>query len=540
MMATRRSPSEWIRALVLTAVLGGTVAILVPGPTPAAGQSKPGGKILFAARQDIDTLDPHITNRAATRKILIQFMETLTVVNPQDGKISAGLAESWDISRDGKTYTFKLRKNVKFHDGTPCDAAAVKFTFDRIQEPLGATGVARAFLGPYEGSEVVDPHTVRVKFKQPYAPFLRMAGLSPLGPISPTAVRKMGQDFSRLPVGAGPFMVKEWVTKDHVTLVRNPSYNWAPSTAKHQGPAYVDEIVWRFVPEATTRTAILQTGEVSIAEDLSYVDVAGFERNPDVRILRGIPAGTPWTIFPNVQRPPTNDPAVRRALHHAISKDAIVRVVFHGQSRPAWSLLQPTTPGSAPLAKELFPYDPARARKILDEAGWKPGPDGIRAKEGKRLELLWIFGTNNGYEELAPLVQAMGREVGMDIQLREQPRAQMYEANRKGEHSIGELNWWFPDPSILTTNFHTSRLASFNPARLSDPEVDKLLDQASAMIDEGARMEVYRRIQRLLLETGAGIPLVDQVTVVGVRKEVREYGFNVVTFPVLYDVHLAK
>jgi peptide/nickel transport system substrate-binding protein len=539
-MVTRRALSERILALLLTAILGGMVAILVPGPTPAAGQPKPGGKILFAARQDIDTLDPHTTNRAATRKILIQFMETLTVVNPQDGKISPGLAESWDISRDGTTYTFKLRKNVKFHDGTPVDAAAVKFTFDRIQEPLGAAGVARAFLGPYEGSEVVDPHTVRVKFKQPYAPFLRMAGLSPLGPISPTAVKKMGQEFSRLPVGAGPFMVKEWVTKDHVTLVRNPSYNWAPSTAKHQGPAYVDEIVWRFVPEATTRTAILQTGEVNIAEDLSYVDVAGFERNPDVRILRGIPAGTPWTIFPNVQRPPTNDPAVRRALHHAISKDGIVRVVFHGQSRPAWSLLQPTTPGSAPLAKELFPYDPARARKILDEAGWKPGPDGIRVREGKRLELLWIFGTNNGYEEMAPLIQAMAREVGMDIQLREQPRAQMYEANRKGEHSIGELNWWFPDPSILTTNFHTNRLASFNPARLSDPEVDKLLDQASAMIEEGARMEGYRRIQRMLLEMGAGIPLVDQVTVVGVRKEVRDYGFNVVTFPVLYDVHLAK
>jgi peptide/nickel transport system substrate-binding protein len=539
-MVTRHALSERILALLLTAILGGMVAILVPGPTPAAGQPKPGGKILFAARQDIDTLDPHITNRAATRKILIQFMETLTVVNPQDGKISPGLAESWDISRDGKTYTFKLRKNVKFHDGTPVDAAAVKFTFDRIQEPLGAAGVARAFLGPYEGSEVVDPHTVRVKFKQPYAPFLRMAGLSPLGPISPAAVKKMGQEFSRLPVGAGPFMVKEWVTKDHVTLVRNSSYNWAPSTAKHQGPAYVDEIVWRFVPEATTRTAILQTGEVNIAEDLSYVDVAGFERNPDVRILRGIPAGTPWTIFPNVQRPPTNDPAVRRALHHAISKDGIVRVVFHGQSRPAWSLLQPTTPGSAPLAKELFPYDPARARKILDEAGWKPGPDGIRVREGKRLELLWIFGTNNGYEEMAPLIQAMAREVGMDIQLREQPRAQMYEANRKGEHSIGELNWWFPDPSILTTNFHTNRLASFNPARLSDPEVDKLLDQASAMIEEGARMEGYRRIQRVLLEMGAGIPLVDQVTVVGVRKEVRDYGFNVVTFPVLYDVHLAK
>jgi peptide/nickel transport system substrate-binding protein len=516
------------------------VAVLFALPSWAPAQPKAGGKVVLAARQDIDTLDPHITNRAATRKILIQFTDTLTVINPKDGKVMPGLAESWEVSRDGKSYTFKLRKNVKFHDGTPLDAAAVKATFDRTQEQLGAPGVARAFLGPYEGADVVDASTVRVRFKQPYAPFLRMAGLSPLAPVSPTAVKKMGQDFSRKPVGTGPFMVKEWVPKSHVTLVRNPDYRWAPSTAAHQGPAHIDEITWRFVPEATTRTAVLQTGEANVAEDLSYADVAALEKNPDVRILRGVPAGTPWTIFPNVQRFPTNDPAVRRALHHAINKDAIVRVVFHGQSQAAGSLIQPPTPGYVPVAKELYPYDVARAKKILDDAGWKPGADGTRVKDGKRLEILWIFGTNNGYEEMAPLVQGMARDVGIDIQLREQPRVQMYEAWRKGEHGIGELNWWFPDPSILTTNFHTSRLQAFNPPRLSDPEIDKLLDQAQGMIEEGPRMELYKKIQRLLVELGAGIPLVDQVTIVGVRKDVRDFAFNVVTFPVLYDVHLAR
>ena len=535
-----RSPRGQLVIWCSAAIGLAAAVVLVNAPGPVEGQAKAGGKLVFAARQDIDTLDPHITNRAATRKILIQVFDTLTVISPQDGKVVPGLAESWDVSRDGKSYTFRLRKSVKFHDGTPLDAAAVKFTFDRIQEPLGAPGVARAFLGPYEGADVVDASTVRIRFKQPYAPFLRMAGLSPLGPISPTAAQKLGQDFSRQPVGTGPFMVKEWVPKSHVTLVRNPVYAWAPGTAKHRGAAHVDEVAWRFVPEGTTRTAVLRTGEVNIAEDLSYADVAALEKNPDVRILRGVPAGTPWAIYPNVTKAPTNDVAVRRALHHAISKDAIVRVVFHGQSKPAASLLQPTTPGSAPLAAELFPYDPARARKILDEAGWKPGPDGIRAKDGKRLELLWIFGTNNGYEEMVPLVQGMVREIGIDLQLREQPRVQMYEGWRKNENNIGELNWWFPDPSILTANFHTSRLQAFNPARLSDPEVDKLLDQAAAMTDEGPRMELYRRIQRMLLEMGAGIPLVDQVTVVGLRKEVRDYGFNVVTFPVLYDVNLGR
>src|SRR2546428_6126369 len=141
---------------------------------------------------------------------------------------------------------------------------------------------------------------------------------------------------------------------------------------------------------------------------------------------------------------------------------------------------------------------------------------------------------------MAPLVQGMAREVGIDVQLREQPRVQMYEAWRKGEHGIGELNWWFPDPSILTTNFHTSRLQAFNPPRLSDPEIDKLLHQAAAMGEEGPRLELYTRIQRALLEIGAGIPLVHQVTVVGVRKEASGYAFNLVTLPVLYDFSLTR
>src|SRR6266581_2356641 len=477
-MLTRRSLGRITLWLALVTAL---IYVAVPRPSVAA---KAGGKLVFAARQDIDTLDPHITNRAATRKILIQFMDTLVVIDPKDGSVKPGLAEKWEIAPDGKTYTFHLRLNVKFHDGTPFDAAAMKFIFDRIQTPLGAPGVARSFTGPY--------------------------------------------------------MVKEWITKDQVALVRNPAYNWAPALAEHQGPAYLDEIAWRFVLEAPTRTAVIQTGEVKVAEDLSYADVAGLEKNGDIRILRGVPAGTPWTIYPNVQRPPTNDLAVRRALGYAINKDAIVRVVFHGESRPAWSLLQPTTPGYAPLAKELSPYDPGKAKKTLDETGWKPGSDGIRVKDGKRLEILRIFGANNGYEEMAPLIQAMAREVGMDIQLREQPRAQMEEANRKSEHNIGEVNWWFPDPAIMTTNFHTKSLFGFNRPRLSNLEIDQMLDQAAAMTAEGPRMELYKKIQRTLFEMAAAYPLVDQVTIVGVRKEVKGYRFNVVTFPILYDVSLEK
>jgi len=521
--------------------LGGVTGIYFFGPARVDGAPPQGGKIIFAARQDIYTLDPQMAKWASERKIMQQFTDTLVAHNPKDGKFYPGLAESWEISRDGKAYTFKLRKNVKFHDGTPFDAAAVKFTFDRIQEPAIAGTLARTYMTSYESSEVIDSYTVRVRFKQPYAPFLALVSDVVLAPISPTAATKMGSEFATRSVATGPFMVKEWVPKDHVTLVRNPNYNWASPVAKHQGPAYLDEIIWRTVPETTTRTAVLTTGEVTITEDLAYSDIAGLEKNPNVRILRGVPAGTPWLIFPNVDRFPTNERRVRQALHHAIDKQAIVRTVFHGQTQPGSSPLQPTMPGYVPVAKEFFPYDPTRAKNLLGEAGWKPGPDGIRTKDGKRLELVWIFGTGDGWEEMALLIQGMAREVGIDIQLREMPRAQMHEAYRRGEHNIAETSWWYPDPVILSTLFHSAGLATgFNRARLGDSELDKMLDDAAAMTDARARSELYKKIQRTLMEMAAVIPVADQVTIVGARKEVEDYRFNIVTFPVLYDVYLKK
>jgi peptide/nickel transport system substrate-binding protein len=520
---------RWMAAVVVvTIVLGAT----------STGHAAQGGKIIFAARQDIDTLDPHLARPVSIRKVLNQFLDTLIVLG-DDGKLYPALAESWSVSPDAKVYTFKLRKNVKFHDGTPFNAESVKFNFDRIQEPQSA-GVARSFSGPYDSAEVVDPYTVRIKFKESYAPFLRLVALEPFGQVSPAAVKSMGQDFGRRPVGTGPFIVKEWVPKSHVTMVRNPDYNWASPAAKHQGPAHVDEVVWRIVPEAATRTAILQTGEINIAEDVSYADVAALERNAAVRVLRMVPAGTPWTIFPNVQRFPTTEFAVRRAFYIALNRETINKVVFHGLSKPATSFFHPSMLGYAPTIKESFPYDPAQARKILDEAGWRPGADGIRMKDGKRLELLWLFGTSNGYEEMAPLVQAMVREVGIDLQLREAPYAQVLAANQRNEHNIGESNWWYPDPSVLTTLFHSSQLKLFSRSRLNDPEVDKLLVQASATLEDGKRAELYKRIQKMLTDSAAGYPLVDQLTMVGVRKEVSGFRFSVVGFPLLYDVSVEK
>ncbi|TMJ14964.1 MAG: ABC transporter substrate-binding protein, partial [Bacillati bacterium ANGP1] len=173
-------------------------------------------------------MDPQVTNFDSTIRVTLNVCEPL-VWEPTPGRFVPGLADSWEVSPDATAYTFRLKQGVRFHDGTPLTAEAVKFTMDRVVNPETKAGQSHDQLGPYDHTEVVDDHTVKIVMKEGYAPLLtNLNGY--LGIVSPTAVAKMGlAEFARRPVGTGPFMVQEWVPKDHITLARNPNYAWGSS-----------------------------------------------------------------------------------------------------------------------------------------------------------------------------------------------------------------------------------------------------------------------------------------------------------------------
>jgi peptide/nickel transport system substrate-binding protein len=201
---------------------------------------KTGGTFTYGLDQSPETIDPEVTTYAVTNKININTVDPLIWQAP-DLSYVPGVAEAWEVSEDAKAYTFHLRKDVKFHDGTPVNADAVKFSWDRIMDPETKSKTAIGQMGSFAQAVIVDEFTVRAEFSAPYAPFLDSVSQSYCSPISPTAVAKYGADFAHNLVGTGPFMLKEWVENDHVTLVKNPDYNWAPSIFGHQGPAYLEE-----------------------------------------------------------------------------------------------------------------------------------------------------------------------------------------------------------------------------------------------------------------------------------------------------------
>jgi len=222
----------------------------------AAGSPKPGGWIKVANIEDPDSLDPHKTIMATASSIQAWIYDTLFYIG--DDKLPHGLlAESWTVSEDGKTLTIKLRQGRKFHDGTPVDAKAVEFTFQRMLDPKTASP-AKDQVGPLEKVTAKDDATVEFVFKEPYAPFFFAASTSYLGIISPTAVQKEGDNFSRQPVGSGPFMFKEWKAGADITLVRNPNYVGVRDDRKNKGAPYVEGIIFKNIPEEGTRIAALR------------------------------------------------------------------------------------------------------------------------------------------------------------------------------------------------------------------------------------------------------------------------------------------
>jgi peptide/nickel transport system substrate-binding protein len=361
-------------------------------PPTEAPAVESGGTLVWANWPDPDTLDPHATVSSWVANQIMNLYDTLLWRGP-DQDLYPGLANSWEVSDDGMTYTFYLREGVTFHDGTPFNAEAVKYNFDRIKSGAAArvmgSAAANDLIGSYESAEVIDDLTVALHFAEPYPAFLDAVSSHYLSIVSPTAVEKWGDDFGKHPVGTGPFMLEEYVPQDHLTLVRNPDYNWAPSFMEHQGPAYLDKVIHRFVEEAGTRVAMLESGEAQLVSRANAEDVARLGSDPDYVLEVGYGGGLPHGYFPNASKYPTNDIRVRQALLYGTNRELLCQTLWNNFNPPAYGPLSPATWGYDSAVEQMYPYDPEKAKELLEEAGWTVGSDGIRVdKDGNRLHLL--------------------------------------------------------------------------------------------------------------------------------------------------------
>jgi len=500
-----------------------------------------GGTLVLATDEDADRLDPNLSGQRASTIVYTQIFEPLILRDPKDKAFKPWLATSWQASPDGKTYTFRLRQDVKFHDGTPFNAAAVKFNFDRTHNPALSTRCVGCALGFYDSAEVVDPFTVRVHLKSPWAPFLDALTTAYLM-VSPTAVAKAGdRDFGRQPVGSGPFRFVEWIPNDRIVLERNPDYTWSPAVFTHRGKAYLDRVIYKVIPEPSSRVAALETGEVQLVRIVSSEDFQRLVKDARYAPVVGLLPGVPWTWAINTTKFPTSELAVRQALNLGIDREIIAKAVFrafqaYGAFRPAYTLYSPVS-WAYDKSAEPYSFDRARASSLLDGAGWRAGPDGIREKAGQRLEI-YLVSWEHGVPEL---MQAQLRRIGISLRVGILDTLSVNAAQRRGESHMGAVPASRTDPDILSLLLHSRNVGGgFNFSFVKDPELDRLLDQGAIETNLAQRRQFYVRAARLAMERAYMLPVHTRDNIGLASTRVQGLRFDAAgLFPMLHDVWLA-
>lgn len=497
-------------------------------------------RFIFGSGRDPETLDLNVGASGWIWRAVGPVYETL-VIQDLEFQFVPSLARSWSISDDATEFTFELRDDVKFHDGTEFNAEAVKFAFDRIADPATESRRAAGLIGPYVSSEVVDPYTVTIRLENPYVPFLEGICQAFVGIPSPTAVQELGDSFGLQPVGSGPLKFKEWLPRESITLERFEDYAWAPEFFNLDGPPYLDEMVVRIVLEDGVRTGVLESGEVHLIDYLQPSDVARLQNNSDLDVIIEIPPGMSQMYNMNVTWAPLDDINVRKALIHAVDRPFFNESTAFGLSAPAYG---PLAQGSFAYNEELesmYPFDPELSQSLLEEAGWVMGSDGICEKDGKALELeLLVLETPSPRDEL---LQAVLKDIGVALTFTGGTNAFRLERMATGDYHMEVSGLTGADPHhVLYSCFHSDNVGTpLNRSHFSNDHVDELIDQGVQMLDMDERAKIYREIQQIVMDNALIIPTYENIWLMAKSKKVHNYVLDVrQNYPYIHPVYLTK
>jgi len=506
-----------------------------PAPAPAAAP-QPGGTLIIVTHQKPAHLDPGVHTSRYTAMINQNTHDSL-IWQTDPNKFVPGLAERWEVAPDFKSYTFYLRRDVRFHDGTPLNAEAVKFTWDRIRDPK--TRSTRApFLGDYLRTEVLDTYTVRVHFSDPYPQFIQSVSGVGLAPVSPTAVQRLGDNFLKTPVATGPFKVEGWPDENTLVLVRNPDYRWGPSYMRNRGPAFLDKVIFKFIAEEQTKTLALEKREAHVAEDPARHLAPTFRNDARYQLMMHKTSGVPQHWPFNITRWPTSDVAVRRAASYALDREKIARIAFFNTATPAKGPLVDINWAFWPDAKKYYPYDTGKSTEILEAAGYKRNASTkFYEKDGRPVRMRLV--TTSTWEQVraATLAQQMMKEVGIDFVVEAMVYDATVERYANNEYELGRLGLSTFDPDGLWGAFHSSQITGgtqWNRGRLNNKELDTLLDRGRELSDPEQRKRTYYQVQKMLLDMANALYVFEDHYFFAGLSCVRGWNWNVVG---LYELH---
>lgn len=472
-----------------------------------------GGQLVYAQSGEKFTLFMGRNTDQGAQDVWLHACETLVDMNEKN-EIMPLLAKSWNVSPDKLKVTFKLQEGVKFHDGTPFNAEAAAFVFN---EAKAKKFIYISLLQGFENATADSEYEMSFHLSAPFAALLPNLGYRPLCIFSPTAYKAMGEaGLATQIVGTGPFVHTKYVKGEYTLFEKNKDY-W------QKGKPYFDSVKIVIVPDAGTRTAMLERGEVDRTVQLGDLELTRLERNKAIQV-RTVPSTRQFYVVLNHLVAPMNDVKFRKALNHAIDKAGIVESVFAG--RGAALMKAPTmTEGvvgfadmRAPGEDTIFPYDVAKAKALLKEAGYEMSGGALRDASGKALRLkLWTpRGSTKGDYQTAQLIQTFLTQlgIGVDMTVMESAAfsAAMNQAPDNAKYDMALLSWGVPtadpdEPMMYFTHTKAWKPAGANRMFFSDKEIDRLADLAHAETDEAKRKDYVKQWMARLLETAPVIYL---------------------------------
>lgn len=497
-------------ALVLAVVF--VFSVMLTGCGSSSSSSKP---FIFAQGADPRGLDPAYVDDGESSKVICNVYEGLLRYKTGSTELEPCLADSWTISDDGKVYTFKLHKGIKFHDGTPFNADAVKYTVDR-QLPPNATDdmpYASFTFGPVKKVDVIDDLTVQFTLNDAYTPFLANLAMSLAAPIvSPTAAKAANGNLNEAPVGTGPFKFEKWDKAQSITLVRNEDY-WGTK-------AKISKLIIKFTKENAVRASELSTGAVDAIDGVDPNDVKMLEDNK-MSIFKDKGMNINYMAF-NCSRAPFNDPKLREAISYAINREELVKFLYQGYADVANSPLPNFMPG---FDKDVKPYEynPEKAKALLKELG----------KENLTIKMITYpnprpYNPVNG-QKLAESIQGYLAKVGIKATIDTYDWTDYKKRVGNGEGDLMFYGWIGDngDPDNFLSLFETKEIqTTLNSAKYSNKDVDSLLAAARALPNGDARNKAYMDIQKILSKDAPWLPISYALTMAAYQPKVKGFAVH--------------
>lgn len=524
--------STRIMAGLVTGLLGLSAVAACGGDDSGSGA---GASLSVGWMSPPDTLNPATTGARAVGPLVAAMFETLVYLTP-DLKPTPGLATSWKVSADSKTYTFQLRDGVKFHDGTEFDAQAVVDNIDYITAKETKSTIAIGLLGPCTDAEAAGKLQIVLTCKEPYAPLLKQLGEPYLGIQSPKAIKQYGSDLGQHPVGTGPFKFVSYTPNQALVLKRNEQYDWAPKAAGTQGPAKLANLKFQFIPNNQSRVGALQSNQVQVISSTPGVFYKRFRG--EYGLLPNPISGMGVFSPVNASKWPTSDKSVRRAIFYALNRKDLIDAASNGVLPESKLPLSKGMLGYDEKLEDMYEFSPEKAEQELEKGGWEKRGDGWY-KDGRKLALkITAISTSSTYPAAAKAMAGNLEAIGMKATVEEMGSAAWVDNNVKGGMNLTPLTYVAVDPDALS--FWTFPDSFYNWSHYKNPDLVDLLKKGRQETDEGKRAEIYAKAQQMILEEAVLYPIFENQDLLAASKKVRGIAYTGGGFESFYGVTISE